>query len=268
MLGAVIYPIVNIFPLVIPYLLTLVMFVAVGYLAMILNVEAIASGVFGSSNFEYLLNLGILLLFILVLAPLLVMVARHVVVSEKIGQFVVLNLFGMNELRFVISMFILLLLFVLPVVVAGLFVSYVPGLTSTQVLFSVMGTSFTSVQTVFLIGFVVGIYFFTRGMLSPVAAAVGKDMSLGNSFKLTKGHGLLILVGTLVMMSLMGLLLWQFLVVSGLSSTVMDAKALLAMSPLEKLIFLAKVLSVRLLMGIMFVAYMAKLYVVLAGRAS
>ncbi|MBP6985377.1 MAG: hypothetical protein KBB83_02150 [Alphaproteobacteria bacterium] len=269
MVESVFYPLKNFIGLVVPFIMTLAMFVIVGLTAIHFNLDAMIAGSFGDSHMAILINLGLLFLLVLVLAPLIVSIIRHVVVSEKMDAFVLKHLFSGRELKLVMSIALLFAILFLPLLVTMvvLHVMFIPpGCTETMSCMGNMSMSMLLFGSLLVLGALYGFYMFSRGIFVLVEDALDRDGGFRRSFKMTKGHGLALMLGFMVFSYIMIFVLLKVMVLLGITFSASDLQSLHAMSLWDKTLLITIILSVRLFFTVIVVAFIAKVYVLLAGR--
>lgn len=275
MVESVFYPLKNFIGLVVPFIMTLAMFVIVGLTAIHFNLDAMIAGSFGDSHMAILINLGLLFLLVLVLAPLIVSIIRHVVVSEKMDAFVLKRLFSGRELKLVMSIALLFAILFLPLLVTMVVLHFLPelhvmsipaGCTETMSCMGNMSMSMLLFGSLLVLGALYGFYMFSRGIFVLVEDALDRDGGFRRSFMMTKGHGLALMLGFMVFSYIMIFVLLKVMVLLGITFSSGDLQSLHAMSLLDKALLITIILSVRLFFTVIVVAFIAKVYVLLAGR--
>jgi len=264
--GSLVYPIVNLPRLLVPFLVTLAVCLAIGYVAFTFNVEALTKGLEGMGLAMVLLNIILVLFFLLAIIPLLASVTRHIVLSEKIDMIVLGSILNKREFSILYAWLKVFFVYLLPLVIVGLALFYLDNYIDMVIPTFGLGFNLTLGHLLIVGGFILGLYLFIRGSMAPITGALDRGVSLGHSFRITKRHSFIIFLTLVFLIALMLLAVLLLFHATGLTLAELDANALLTLPTSEKLILIAEVVSIRLLAAIIFVAVLSKLYVVISSK--
>jgi hypothetical protein len=262
---AVLYPFKNIASLILPYIITLILFSLLGVLFFELNGKAFEAGMMGDLE-NFFLNALIILAMLVVVMPMFVSVTRNIVLGEKVDFKILMRLYNKRELTTLVGWLKLFVLYFLPIALFGWLAMIIFGEHFGDEVFTI--GSLVVAKGFFMVGFgvLLGLIFLFKGSMAVVTGALDKGISVRNSFKIIKGHGGLLFLTVLIVLILMGLLMWLIFYLAGLFGVVWDVKALLAMSLLGKLMLITEIVAARLLMGIIFMAALSKYYLAIASK--
>jgi hypothetical protein len=260
------YPFKNIGSLIVPFLLSLLLVVPLAYMLMVVNLGAYAEGSLMGLG-TTLVDAVLIVAWIIVIAPLFVAVTRDLVIGEKVEPFVLKGLLQARTYQVVFAWIKLLLIYLVPIAVFGYMGGLIFGEKFGDPLFSIGGLVVGKGHLMLFVGFLVGLFYLIRGSMATVTAAIDIGFSIRNSFSVTRGHALQIFLAVLFLIILMGLLMGLFFYIAGLFGVVWDAGALMAMPLQGKLMLITEMVAARLLISIMFVAALAKVYLVIANKS-
>lgn len=267
------YPFRNFGMLLLPFFVTLLVFGVLMYVLFDMDILAAAEGRFGSL-LNIAMNVAMLLIVLLAVVPLLVGVVRHIVLGEKIEPFVLKNMFMGRTLAVVFGWIKLVVAGFIPLLLAALLVSLIEGIEFARMGGQVATVAAGETNVLSIIGLIImilgllGMFIvIARGSMIMVSGALDRGVSLRTSFEVTKHRTVLILLTLIGLMILTGLLLWLLLLIASQFGFGLDVDQLLALSQGGKLVLTAVVVFVRLLIAVMFIAVLAKLYLVLTTKS-
>jgi hypothetical protein len=266
LLGSILYPVVNIGPLLVPFLVTLLFYGGLTYTLVMMNIGSMVQGTYDFYTIRTLMNIIVVIAILLTLMPLLVGVTRHVIYSEKLDLLPVRNAFEPRSLHTIVAWLKVLIVYLIPLFVVGFAVVYMGGSLNMPVPDFGLNLGLNVGNLVLILGMLVALYFLARVSMAPITASLDKGASIRNSFKVTKHHGWLIFIPVLGLVALMCLLMWLVLYLTGGSGIMLDLDVFMALSHLGKLALIIELVAVRLLMTIVFVVALSELYVVISNR--
>lgn len=260
--GSVLFPILNIVSLIVPFLMTLTLLTAIGFIGLQVNADVIVKMDAGIKDMV-LISL-FFLAFLIAITPLLVAVMRKVVLGENIDFLVLKKLFSIRELSVVLVWVKFIVVFLIPIALAGLLISFTGDMLAVGV--PDFGLDLGLSLDTLLLGFsfFMSLVLLARSSMAPVTGSIDKGISVRNSIRVTHCHTVGLLVIIVVLLALMGLLGMLVIRYLGISDTVMDPQLLLAMPIQGKLVLIAEVFGFRLLMAIIFMVAFSKAYLAYA----
>lgn len=271
-LEGLVYPFANVGSLLLPFLMALVVYGGLIYVLFEMDVFALAEGRFGSIS-NILMNIVLILAVVIAVMPLLVNVARNVVLGDKIDPLVITRFYHGRELSVVWGFIKLLVAMYIPILIAIGLIAVIEGVEFMRLQGQMLTMSAQEAAAISWMGTilfslgVLGMFIvMARGSMVFITGALDRGVSIRNSFAVTKHHTFVVLLTVVLVVLLITALLSLAVFIAGKLGFVIGVEDLLTLSHGGKLTLTVIVAFVRLLVAVIFIAAFAKLYVRLTAK--
>lgn len=261
--GAFLYPFKHAKEISVVYFKTLIIYFLLGYVAVLVTTYGLGLTEL-TKSLVFIINAILVLAVFMALMPLYVSVTRHVILKESFDAHVSSRILKTREVMTFVAWAKLLFVLLIPVFLAGLpMIVGIIQIPDTHLPDLGLGIELKVEKLILLLGALIGLYLALRASIMIIHAALDMDTTIGASLRITKSHTLL-LAGYLVAYVILTIVLTKvLLMLYSIIGGPLNLAALIAMPTLGAMIVTLVTVFYDMLMGIIFVAGLAKIYLVI-----